>query len=68
MIREFFAPRLALFFFVFYALLTAGLYLWMQANMKQQRRWLTHARIAFIAGAIALVMTGAFAVFIQVLN
>jgi len=54
MIREFFAPRLALFFFLFAALVWAGLYVWMMASNKPHRRWLTHARIPFVALGISV--------------
>jgi hypothetical protein len=68
MTREFFAPRLALFFFLFFALVWAGLFVWMMASLKQHRRWLTHARIPFIAAAISLVLTVGLAFVIQFLN
>jgi hypothetical protein len=68
MVREFFAPRLALFFFLFAALVWAGLYVWMMSSKRQHRRWLTHARIPFVAGAIALVLTVGLAFVIQYLN
>jgi uncharacterized membrane protein len=68
MIREFFAPRLALFFLLFAALVWAGLYVWMMASNKQHRRWLTHARIPFIALAISVVLTAGLAFVIQFLN
>jgi len=68
MIREFFAPRMALFFFLFAALVWAGLYVWMMTSAKPRRRWLTHARIPFIAGAISLVLTAGLAFVIQFLN
>jgi len=68
LIREFFAPRMALFFVLFAALVWAGLYVWIMASTKQHRRWLTHARIPFIAGAISLVLTAGLAFVIQFLN
>jgi len=68
MIREFFAPRPALFFFLFAALVWAGLYVWMMASRKQHRRWLTLAKIPFIAAAISLVLTGGLALVIQIFN
>ena len=68
MIREFFAPRVALFFFLFAALAWAGLYVWMMASTKQHRRWLTHARIPFVALAISLVLTVGLVFVIQFLN
>jgi hypothetical protein len=68
MTREFFAPRMALFFFLFAALVWAGLTVWMMASPKQHRRWLTRSRIPFIAGAVSLVLTGGLAYVIQFLN
>jgi len=68
MIREFFAPRLALFFFLFAALVWAGLYVWMMASNKPHRRWLTHARIPFVALGISVVLTVGLAFVIQFLN
>jgi len=68
MIREFFAPRLAVFFFLFATLVWTGLYMWMMASKKQHRRWLTHAKIPFVALAISLVLTAGLAFVIQVLN
>jgi hypothetical protein len=68
MIREFFAPRLALFFFVFAALVWAGLFVWMMASKKQHRRWLTHAKIPFVALALSLVLTVGLAFVIQFFN
>jgi hypothetical protein len=67
-IREFFAPRLALFFFLFAALAWAGLVAWMKAGSALHRRWLTHAKIPFVALALALLLTAALALAIQVLN
>jgi len=46
----------------------AGLYVWMMASRKQHRRWLTHAKIPFIAAAISLVLTGGLALVIQIFN
>jgi hypothetical protein len=40
----------------------------MMASAKPRRRWLTHARIPFIAGAISLVLTAGLAFVIQFLN
>ena len=68
MIREFFSPRVALFFFLFATLAWTGLYVWMMASKKQHRRWLTHARIPFVALAISLVLTAGLALAIQFLN
>jgi hypothetical protein len=68
MIREFFAPRLALFFFLFATLVWAGLFVWMMASKKQHRRWLTHAKIPFVALALSLVLTVGLAFVIQFFN
>jgi len=68
MIREFFAPRLALFFFLFATLVWLGLYAWMMSSKRQHRRWLTHAKIPFVALAISLVLTVGLAFVIQFLN
>ena len=69
MIREFFSPRVALFFFLFAVLVWTGLYAWMtMSSQTQHRRWLTHAKIPFIAAAISLVLTGGLAWVIQFLN
>jgi hypothetical protein len=68
MIREFFAPRVALFFLLFAALVWVGLYVSMMASRKPHRRWLTHARIPFVALAISLVLTVGLVFVIQFLN
>ncbi|HEX4585828.1 MAG TPA: hypothetical protein VH183_13445 [Burkholderiaceae bacterium] len=68
MIREFFAPRLALIFFVLTALIWVGLFAWLKGSKKQHRRWLTHARLPIIAGVASLALSAALAIFVQVFD
>lgn len=56
MIREFFNPRVALVFFVLWALFAAGLYLWIKSPRTKHRRWLRQSRVPAIAATLAALM------------
>jgi hypothetical protein len=68
MIREFFAPRLILFFVCVFGLLWTGLFLAIKATPAQRLGWLTHARAPAAAAAASLLLTVAAAAFLQKFN
>ena len=68
MIREFFAPRFTLVFVVLLLLIWFGLYVWLKGSTKQHRRWLTHARLAMIAGVASLLLTIGLVIVVQVFD
>jgi hypothetical protein len=68
MIREFFAPRFTLVFVALLVLIWFGLFVWLKGSTNQHRRWLTHARLAMIAGVVSLLLTIGLAIVVQVFD
>ncbi len=68
MIREFFSPRFTMIFVALLALAWFGLFVWMKGTPEEHRKWLTHARIPFIAGAVSLTLTVALAIVVQIFD
>lgn len=53
MIREFFNVRVAVVFFVLWAILYLALWIWIKSPKTKQRRWLRHSRVPFLAAGMA---------------
>lgn len=68
MIREFFVPRVFIIFIALWAGLATVLMVWSYATKKDQKKFLTLARIPAISGLIALVLTVALMFFVAVFN
>jgi hypothetical protein len=68
MIREFFAPRMVLFFLAIFFVVEIVILAWLNANKLKKRRWLTNAKTPLIAAFIAALSCVCVACFIQLLN
>jgi hypothetical protein len=60
MIREFWAPRVLIIFFVLWAISWAAMFVYIRANQSDRKRFIRHATAPFISGAATFVSVVVF--------